>query len=73
MFKLRKKMKKLSKYSIWYRVVGKILGPFGLAYFLAYPEQLMKINKLLCIIHKLVKIVYEKTAYENTIFVSENL
>jgi len=25
---------------------------------------------LLCIIHKLVKVVYEKTAYEDTIFVS---
>jgi len=33
----------------------------------------MQINKLLCIIHKLVKVVYEKTAYEDTIFVSENI
>jgi len=29
----------------------------------------MHMNKLLCI----VKVVYEKTAYEDTIFVSENL
>jgi len=36
---------------------------------LTYSE-LMQINKLLCIIHKLVKLVYEKTAYE--VF-SENL
>ena len=33
----------------------------------------MQINKLLCISHKLVKAVYEKTAYEDTIFASENL
>jgi len=33
----------------------------------------MQIYKLLCIIHKLVKVVYEKRAYEDTIFVSENL
>ena len=43
----------------------------------------MQINKLLCIIHKLVKVVYDKTTYEdltkkkknlwNTIFVSQNL
>jgi len=46
---------------------------FGLAYFLAYVKQIMQINKLLCITHKLVKVVYEKIAYENTIFVNENL
>jgi len=33
----------------------------------------MQINKLLYTIHKLVKVVYEKTTYEDTIFVSENL
>jgi len=33
----------------------------------------MQINMLLCIIHKIVKVVYEKTAYEDTILVSENL
>jgi len=33
----------------------------------------MQINKLLCIIHKHVKKIYEKIAYEDTIFVSENL
>jgi len=33
----------------------------------------MKVNNLLCIIHKLVKVVYEKTVYEYKIFVSENL
>jgi len=33
----------------------------------------MQINMLLCIIHKLVKVAYEKTAYEDTIIVSENL
>ena len=33
----------------------------------------MQINKLLCIIHKLVKVVYEKAIYEDTIFISDNL
>jgi len=33
----------------------------------------MQINDLLCIIHKLIKVVYEKTTYEDTIFTSENL
>jgi len=33
----------------------------------------MQINELLCIIHKLIKVVYEKTAYEDTIFISKNL
>jgi len=34
----------------------------------------MQIIKLLyIIIHKLVKVVYERTAYEDTIFVNENL
>jgi len=33
----------------------------------------MQINKLLCIIHKLVKVVYKKTAYKDTIFDNENL
>jgi len=33
----------------------------------------MQINKFLCIIHKLVEVVYEKIAYKDTIFVSENL
>jgi hypothetical protein len=47
-------------------------GPFGLAYFLAYAEQLTQIIKLLCIIQNLAKVVYEKTAYEDTIIVSEN-
>jgi len=41
--------------------------------FWAYAKQLMQINKLLCTIHKLVKVVYEKTPYEDTISVSENL
>jgi len=36
-------------------------------------KQLMQINKLLWYVHKLVKVVYEKTTYEDTIFVSENL
>jgi len=40
---------------------------------LAYTKQLRKINKVFCIIHKFVKLIYEKTAYENTIFVGENL
>jgi len=30
-------------------------------------------HKLLCIIHKLVKVVYKKTTYEDIIFVSKNL
>lgn len=46
-----------------------IQGPFKLA----YTKQLMKINKVFCIIHKFVKVIYEKTVYENTIFVHENL
>jgi len=33
----------------------------------------MQINKFLYIIHKFVEIVYEKTAYKYTIFVSEKL
>jgi len=33
----------------------------------------MQINKLLCIIHKFLNIVYEKTVYKYTISVSENL
>jgi len=33
----------------------------------------MQKNKLLFNIHKLVKVVYEKTTYEDTIFVNENL
>jgi hypothetical protein len=41
---------------------------FGLAYFRAYA-----INMPLCIIYKLVNVVYEKTVYEGTIFISENL
>ena len=43
-----------------------------MAYFWAYAKQLTQIIKLLCIIQKLVKVVYEKTAYEDTNFVSEN-
>jgi len=33
----------------------------------------MQINKFLCIIYKFVKVFYEKTVYEDTIFVRENL
>jgi len=33
----------------------------------------MQINKLLCIIHKFVNVVYEKTVYKYTIFIGENL
>jgi len=44
-----------------------------LAYFLGYAKQHMQINKLLRVIHKLVKAVYGKTTYEDTTFVSENL
>jgi len=33
----------------------------------------MQINKLLCVVHKFVKVVYENTAYEDTIFIIENL
>jgi len=33
----------------------------------------MQINKFLFIIHKFVKVIYEKTTYENTNFISENL
>jgi hypothetical protein len=59
-------------------VVGSLInhityGPFRLSLFWAYAEQLMQINKLLFIIHELVKVVYEKTTYEDKAFVSENL
>ena len=33
----------------------------------------MQITMLLFIIHKLVKVVYEKIIYEDTFFISENL
>jgi len=33
----------------------------------------MQINKFVCIIHKFVNVVYEKTVYEDTIFVCESL
>jgi hypothetical protein len=46
-------------------------GLFEITYFWVYAKQLMQINKLLCIIHKLVKIVYKKTAFEDIIFASE--
>jgi hypothetical protein len=35
--------------------------------------ELMQINMPLCIIYKLVNVVYEKTVYDVRIFVSENL
>jgi len=47
---------------------SSIKGVFGLSYF-----ELMQINKLLFIIHELVMVVYEKTTYEDKIFVCENL
>jgi len=49
------------------------MGPFGLAYFRAYIKQLMQINKFLCIIYKFLRLFYEKTVYEDTIFASESL
>jgi len=49
------------------------LALFGLAYFRPHAKQLMQINTTLCIIYKLVNIVYEKTVYEGIISVSENL
>jgi len=45
----------------------------GVAYFRVYGKQFMQINMSLYIIYKLVNVVYEKTAYEGIIFVSENL
>lgn len=36
-------------------------------------KQLMQINELFSIIYKPVNVVYEKTGYEDTIFVSEKL
>lgn len=48
-------------------------GPFVSAYFLAYAKQLMQINKLLLVSHMLVKAVYEKPTYEDTIFVNGRL
>jgi len=39
----------------------------------AYAKQLMQINKLLCIIHKFVKVLMKKKTYEDSTFVSENL
>jgi hypothetical protein len=47
--------------------------PVWIDLFWAHAKQLMQINKLLCIVHKVVNVVYEKTAYANTIFASENL
>ena len=44
----------------------------GLTYFRAYEKRFMQINKFLCIMFWLVK-VYEKTTYEDTIFINENL
>jgi len=44
-----------------------------LSYFLAYAKQFKQISKLLCIIHMFVKVLLKKTAYEDTIFVSDNL
>jgi hypothetical protein len=46
---------------------------FGLTYFWTYTKQIMEIYKLLCITHKRVSVVYEKTSYEDTIFASEDL
>ena len=55
---------------------------FELTFFLAHAKQCIQINKLLCIIQNPVKVVYEKIAsedtfffpaYEDTIFVSDNL
>jgi len=52
---------------------GWIKALFGLTYFRAYAKQLIQINMSSSIIYKLVNVVYEKTVYEGTIFVSENL
>jgi len=49
------------------------LGPFGLGLFWSCAKQLMQTNKFLCIIHKFVNVVYEKTVYKETTFVSEKL
>ena len=46
---------------------------FELAYFKAYAKQLVQINIPLCIIYKLVNVVYENTVYEGIIFVSKKL
>jgi len=49
------------------------LGPVWIGLLSAYAKHLMQINKLLSIIHMLVKVVYEKIAYEDTNFNSEYL
>jgi len=54
---------------VFYGILGRLNWPI----FWAYAKQLVQINKLLCIIHKHVNVVYEKTTCEDTIFVSENL
>jgi len=41
--------------------------------FWTYAKQLMQINKFLCIIHKFINVVYDKTVCEDAIFASENL
>ena len=33
----------------------------------------MQISKFLCIIHKFVNVIYEKTVYKDSIYVSGNL
>ena len=49
----------------------RIKGPFDLTYFRAYIKQFKQINKFLCIIYRcLIKVVYEKTIYEDAIFVN---
>jgi len=46
---------------------------FGLAYFRPYAKELMQINMPSCIIYKFFNVAYDKTVYEGTLFVNENL
>lgn len=46
------------------------MGPFGLTCFLAYAKQFIQINKIFKLIHNLVKVVYDKIAYKDTILLA---
>jgi len=50
-----------------------LLGDNAMSHLDLLIFEFMQINKFLCIIRKFVQVVHVKTAYEDTIFVSENL
>jgi len=59
--------------SCTYRQRLSDIGPLSRPFLNLFILELMQINMSLCIIYKLVNVVYEKTIYEGTIFVNENL